>query len=79
MDTHPAVIQQGTVRQNAHQIGLDYLAVIHELAGWSISQAGFLNMKAPGSDSCRDEKITGEMSPRSNLGRFACACLHGKD
>ena len=85
MDTDPAVIQQGAVGQNGKDVVLYKdvilydLAVVYELAGWSISQASSLDMKAPGSDSGRDEKITGEMSPRSDLGRFACACLHVED
>src|SRR5438445_9034315 len=76
MDTDPAVIQQGTVGQNGKDVVLYDLAVIDELAGRRTSQARLLNMKAPGSDGSSDEKITGEMSPRSDLGRFAGGCLH---
>src|SRR6476660_7730305 len=79
MNANPAVIQQGAVGQNGNDVVLYDLAVVYELAGWGIAQACFLDMKAPGSDSGRDEKITGKMSPGGDLGRFACACLHVED
>jgi len=75
-DTDPAVIQQSAVSQNGKDVVLYNLAVIYELAARRTSQASFLNMKASGGDGCSDEKITGEMSPGSDLGRFAGACLH---
>ena len=52
------------------------LAVIDEFAARRTSQSRLLNVKAPGSDGSSDEKITGEMSPGSDLGGLAGACLH---
>ena len=79
MDADPAVIQQSAVGQNGKDVVLDDLAVIYEFACGRTSQARLLNMKAPGSDGSSDEKITGEMSPGSDLGRFAGGCLHVED
>ena len=68
MNPDPAVIQQGAVRQNTNHVIFHHLAVIYELSGRRIAQASSLNMKSPGGDSCRDEKIARD-APRKRYGQ----------